>query len=88
MGEQSPDYAQEFAAQHEALQSPEVELGLGTIAPPLADTSAKCEGDTGNAQCVLPGQSKTDWKTHTGVELDPISGAPLIPGVTLNPRGR
>jgi hypothetical protein len=48
-----------------------------------ADTSAKCDG--ANAECMLPGQATPDWKKQTGMEPDPISGATLIPGATLNP---
>jgi hypothetical protein len=34
---------------------------------------------------MLPGQATPDWKKQTGMEPDPISGATLIPGATLNP---
>ena len=76
------------AAQSDALQSPGVRPGKGAAGLPQADTSASCADDNASAECMLPGQAATDWKKQTGLELDPISGAPLIPGVTLNPTGR
>jgi hypothetical protein len=75
------------AAPPNALKSLDVRQGEGVVGLPQADTSAKCEGDNASAECMLPGLAATDWKNLTGVELDPISGAPLIPGVTLNPTG-
>lgn len=76
------------AAQPDALKSPGVRQGVGAAGLPQADTSARCADGDASAECMLPGQAATDWKKQTGVELDPISGAPLIPGVTLNPTGR
>lgn len=76
------------SAQSDALQSPGVRPGAGAAGQPQADTSASCADDNASAECMLPGQAATDWKKQTGLELDPVSGAPLIPGVTLNPTGR
>ena len=76
------------SAQSDALQSPGVRPGVGTAGQPQADASASCAGDHASAECMLPGQATTDWKKQTGLELDPVSGAPLIPGVTLNPTVR
>lgn len=67
--------------------APGMRLGAGASGLPQADTSASCQGDNASAECMLPGQATTDWRKQTGIELDPISGAPLIPGVTLNPTG-
>lgn len=74
--------------QSDALQTPGVRPGVGTAGQSQADTSASCAGDNASAECMLPGQAATDWKKQTGLELDPVSGAPLIPGVTLNPTVR
>jgi hypothetical protein len=75
------------AVPSDTLKSLGVRQDEGVVGLPQADTLAKCEGDNASAECMLPGQTATDWKKLTGIELDPISGAPLIPGVTLNPTG-
>ena len=69
-----------------ALRAPGVRQG-GDPAPASSatSTSLRCaEGDV-NAECLLGNGSDTDWKRRTGVEADPVTGAPLVPGVTLNP---
>lgn len=76
------------AAQSDALQSPGIRPGVGAVGLPQADTSTRCQGDNASAECLLPGQAAVDWKKQTGVEPTPISGAPFIPGVSLNPTGR
>ena len=48
-------------------------------------TSAACTGQPGARECLLPGPKPADWHQQTGVEIDPVTGAKLVPGVHLNP---
>jgi hypothetical protein len=67
------------------LQSQVVRPGQGPAAVPETSTSASCAGMKGSAECLLESSTAPDWRLKTGVEIDPVSGAPLVPGVTLNP---
>ena len=48
-------------------------------------TSADCAGQPSRSECLLPGPKPADWHQQTGVEIDPVTGAKLVPGVHLNP---
>lgn len=48
-------------------------------------TSADCAAQPATRECLLPGPKPADWHQQTGVEIDPVTGAKLVPGVHLNP---
>lgn len=72
----------------QSLQSERVQPGAAPKAAKPLSTSASCENAGSGAECLLPGQASADWRKNTGVEIDPVTGAMLIPGVTLNPPPR
>lgn len=62
-----------------------VRTGEGRGAAPETSTSANCSGTPGSSECLLETPRAPDWRRQTGIEIDTVSGAPLVPGVTLNP---
>lgn len=67
-----------------ALQAPALQPGQGTESTDNSIGPASCSG-ADKPDCQLPQDPKPDWQTTAAVEIDPVSGAALVPGVTWNP---
>jgi hypothetical protein len=67
-----------------SLQSADVRPGKNAEALPQAQTSANCGVADSSAECLLLSKPAQDWRNQTGAAMDPLTGAPLIPGGTLN----
>lgn len=77
--------AQPPVAARLALQTPGLLPGQGAVSTDNSIALASCAGTDKRAECLLPQDPRPDWQTMTAVEIDPVSGATLLPGVTWNP---
>jgi hypothetical protein len=70
-----------------SLQAPDVRQGKNAEALPQAQTSATCDSADSSAECLLLSKPTQDWRNQTGGSVDPLTGAPLIPGISTTTGG-
>lgn len=76
--------AQPPVAARLALQAPGLLPGQGAVSTDNGVGPARCAG-ADKPDCPLPQAPSPDWQMTTAVEVDPVSGDTLVPGVTWNP---
>lgn len=77
--------AQPPVAARLALQTPGLLPGQGAVSTDNSVGLDSCAGTDKRTECLLPQDPRPDWQTITAVEIDPVSGATMVPGVTWNP---
>ena len=77
--------AQRSGAAGLALQTPGLLPGQGAVSTDHGVGSVSCADVDKRAECPLRQDPRPGWQMATAVEIDPVSGAVLVPGVTWNP---
>lgn len=85
---QTPAQPASKSPARQSLQSARVQPGTAPKPAKPLPTSANCDAASSGAECMRPGPAAADWRKDLGVEVDAVTGAILIPGVTLNPPPR